>query len=46
MSVHRCCSGSTVVQANGFNSWAVLCFDCDTCLAVVEGRRDEVYADL
>lgn len=27
-------------------SWAVLCADCDKCLAVVDGPRDEVYADL
>lgn len=27
-------------------SWAVLCSDCEQVLAVVDGRRDEVYADL
>ncbi len=42
----RCCSGSTVVQQNGPNSHAVLCADCDRCLAVVDGPRDEVFADL
>lgn len=44
----RCCSGDTQVVANGASqsSWAVLCADCDTCLAVVDGPREEVYADL
>lgn len=27
-------------------SWAVLCSGCDKCLAVVDGPREEVYADL
>jgi hypothetical protein len=44
--VKRCCSGSTRLQPNGENSHAVLCAECDTVLAVVDGPRDEVYADL
>lgn len=27
-------------------SWAVLCWDCDRVLAVVDCPREEVYADL
>lgn len=27
-------------------SWAVLCVTCEAVLAVVDGPRDEVYADL
>lgn len=42
----RCCHGETVCQPNGTASWAVLCADCDRVLAVVDGPRDEVYADL
>lgn len=34
------------VIGNGVDSWAVLCNECDECLAVVNGPRDEVFADL
>lgn len=44
----RCHHGDTYVQQNGPTrlSWAVLCCDCDKVLAVVDGPREEVYADL
>lgn len=44
----RCHTGGTRVVANGLGgrSWAVLCDVCDACLAVVDGPREEVYADL
>lgn len=47
----RCHLGETYVQPNGrtsrgLPSWAVLCIVCDRCLAVVDGPREEVYADL
>lgn len=49
--MRRCCTGDTYVLPNGSTrrggpSWAVLCLDCDRCLAVVDGPREEVYADL
>lgn len=44
----RCCDGETYAQPNpgSRESWAVLCLDCDRCLAVVDGPREEIYADL
>lgn len=42
----RCCEGVTYVLPNGPRQWAVLCLDCDRCLTVVDGPRDEVYACL
>lgn len=51
----RCCAGESYVRENGMNktaegawvpSWAVQCADCYRVLAVVDGPRQEVYADL
>lgn len=50
-AVKRCCAGESYVHPNvptasGGESWAVLCLDCERVLAVVDGPREEVYADL
>lgn len=47
--MRRCCAGETYVLPNGSPlspSWAVICTGCDKILTVVDGDRDEVYADL
>lgn len=41
----RCCSGATFVIAN-VGQWFVHCLDCEAVLAVTDGPRSEVYADL
>lgn len=46
----RCHDGATYVYPHpsepGRESWAVLCLDCERVLAVVDGPREEVFADL
>lgn len=41
----RCCDGSTRIEPTR-DGHAVRCRPCGAVLALVEGPRDEVYADL
>jgi hypothetical protein len=42
----RCHDGSTYVQTSGRGDHLVKCASCNRLLAIVDGPRDEVFADL
>lgn len=47
MTWPRCCEGRKAVAGpDPLDRWAIQCADCGRILAVVDGPRDEVFADL